>query len=147
VHQIIIVNISTRLMLHKERTGATWTPSLGIGTVVPVSPNSLPQPDLYVQEGPATWEHTTTDAVVIFEVLSRSNRKADREWRHRVYSSVPNCQHYVTVSIKAPDVVAYDRSTTWKPRPVKGLTASLALPALDVSIPLADIYRYTPLAI
>ena len=145
VHQIIVLNISNVLMNGKARTGALWVPSLGIGTLVPISPRSLPQPDLFVQEGPATWEHTTGDALVIFEVLSRSNTKADRDWRRRVYASVPNCQHYVTVSMKSPEVTAFDRATDWKPRPLKGLTASLDLAALGLGIPLADIYRYTPL--
>ena len=145
VHQIIVLNISNVLMNGKARTGALWVPSLGIGTLVPISPRSLPQPDLFVQEGPATWEHTTGDALVIFEVLSRSNTKADRDWRRRVYASVPNCQHYVTVSMKSPEVTAFDRATDWKPRPLKGLAASLDLAALGLAIPLADIYRYTPL--
>lgn len=145
VHQIIIVNISTRLMVHKEKTGALWVPSLGIGTRVPVSPRSLPQPDLFVQEGPATWEHTTGDALVIFEILSRSNTKADRDWRRRVYASVPNCQHYITVSMKSAEVTSFDSATAWKTRTIKGLTANLDLAALGLSIPLADIYRYTPL--
>ena len=145
VHQIIVLNISNVLMNGKARTGALWVPSLGIGTLVPISPRSLPQPDLFVQEGPATWEHTTGDALVIFEVLSRSNTKADRDWRRRVYASVPNCQHYVTVSMKSPEVTAFDRATDWKTRPLKGLAASLDLTALGLAIPLADIYRYTPL--
>jgi Uma2 family endonuclease len=145
VHQIIVANLTTRLMLHKERLNASWIPSPGIGTIVPASPRSLPRPDLFVQEGPATWEHTTADALVIFEVLSRSNRKADRAWRRRVYASVPNCQHYVTVSLKAAGVTCHDRSRSWKARTLKGLAASLDLTALDVSIPLAEIYRYTPL--
>jgi Uma2 family endonuclease len=145
VHQIIVLNISTRLMLHKERTRADWVPSLGIGTIVPASPNSLPQPDLFVQAGPATWDHKTSDALVIFEILSRSNTKADRDWRRRVYSSVPNCQHYVTVSMKTPEVITFDRASAWKARPIKGLTSALDLAALGLSIPLADIYRYTPL--
>ena len=57
-----------------------------------------------MQEGPVRDEPATEDAPVIFEVLARANTKADQEWRRRVYSSVRNCQHYVTVSLKAADV-------------------------------------------
>lgn len=87
----------------------------------------------------------TRDALVIFEVLSRSNTKADQAWRRRVYASVPNCQHYVTVSLKAPELTVYDRATGWQERVASGTEARLPLPALDLELSLADVYRYTPL--
>ena len=147
MHQMMAMNIGTLLIAEKERQGASWLPMLGVGTRVPVSPNSLPQPDVYVQEaGEADDSPVTDDAIVIFEVLSKSNRKADREWRQRVYSSVPNCQHFVTVSMKSVRATAHDRASDWAERPIVGLAASLDLPALRVSLRLADIYRWTPLA-
>jgi hypothetical protein len=92
--------------------------------------------------------------LVLFEVLSPSNDKADQAWRRKIYASVPNCQHYVTVSLKAVEVTAYDRASRWKGRSLESLANVLSLPALGVSIPLADIpladipladiYRWTP---
>ena len=146
-HQLITSNVVNRLMIEKDRLGATWLPMLGVGTVVPASPNSLPRPDVYVQEsGEVDDSHTTDDAIVIFEVLSRSNRRSDRDWRHKVYSSVPNCQHYVTIATQSVRVTVHDRSSNWEERVIVGLSANLALPALGVSLRLADIYRWTPLA-
>src|SRR5262245_50003058 len=144
-HQLVVLNIGSFLVAHKRRTGARWFPMLGVGTRVPVSPRSLPQPDVFVKEAAATDSPVTEDALVLFEVLSRSNTKADQAWRRRVYASVPNCQHYVTVSLKGVEVVAYDRASNWHERTVAGLDERLTLPALDVAIPLADIYRWTPL--
>lgn len=144
-HQIVVANIVTNLMLHKQRTGVSWLPMLGVGTRVPISPRSLPQPDVFVKEGAATGSPVTDDALVLFEVLSRSNTKADQAWRRKVYASVPNCRHYVTVSLKAVEVDAYDRDNGWKKRTVASLADALALPALGLSIPVADIYRWTPL--
>jgi Uma2 family endonuclease len=146
VHQIVVANITTLLMNEKARLSAEWLPMLGIGTQVPVSPHSLPQPDVFVKAGPVTGKPLTDDALVIFEVLSRSNTKADREWRRRVYSSVSNCQHYVTVSLKSADVSAFDRETNWSERRMKGPEAMLELTALQVTLPLAMIYRWTPIA-
>ena len=83
--------------------------------------------------------------LVLFEVLSKSNTKADQAWRRRVYASVPNCQHYVTVSLKGVEVVAYDRAGNWRPRTAASLAEALELPALGLAIPVADIYRWTPL--
>ena len=145
-HQVIVLNIGTFLMTHKQRTGASWLPLLGVGTRVPISPRSLPQPDVFVKEEPTTGSPVTDDALVLFEVLSRSNTKADQAWRRKVYASVPNCRHYVTVSLKTVEVDAYDRDNGSKKRTLASLTDALALPALGLSIPLADIYRWTPLS-
>jgi Uma2 family endonuclease len=144
-HQMVASNIVAYLIAHKERSGASWLPMLGVGTRVPISPRSLPQPDVFVKEGPTTGSAVTDDALVLFEVLSRSNTKADQAWRRKVYASVPNCQHYVTVSLKSVEVDAYDRDNAWKKRTVASLGDDLALPALGLSIPLAYIYRWTPL--
>jgi Uma2 family endonuclease len=145
-HQMVVANIVAYLIAHKRQTGASWYPMPGIGTRVPVSPRSLPQPDVFVKERPTAGSPTTDDALAIFEVLSKSNTKADQAWRRKVYASVPNCRHYVTVSLKLVEVVAYDRDTAWKRRTVTDPAGSLALPAIGISMPLADIYRWTPLA-
>ncbi len=98
-----------------------------------------------VLERPPTASPVSDEALVLFEVLSRSNTKADQTWRRKVYASVPNCQHYVTVSLKAVEVTAHDRASRWKGRSFRRLAESVTLPALGVSIPLSDIYRWTPL--
>jgi Uma2 family endonuclease len=144
-HQMVVANIVAYLIAHKQRTDASWFPMPGVGTRVPVSPRSLPQPDVFVKEGAATGSPVTDDALVLFEVLSRSNTKADQAWRRKVYASVPNCRHYVTVSLTRVEVDAYDRDDRWKKRTVTSIGDALALPALGLSIPVADIYRWTPL--
>lgn len=135
-HQIIASNIVTHLKIEKRRMGTPWLPLIGIGTRVPISANSLPQPDVFVLEGTPTGRAgaraETDDAMVIFEVLSPSNTKADQAWRRRVYASVPNCQYYVTVSMKAAAMTTFDRSTGWAAREAAGLQAVLDLPALGV---------------
>ena len=145
LHQLIAANIVSRLLIHKEAVGALWIPLLGIGTRVPAAPTSLPQPDVYVQASPAADSPVTDDAMVIFEVLSKSNTKADQAWRKRVYASVPNCQHYVTVNLKAADVSVFSRADGWVGTRLAGLDNKLKLPAIGVTLPLAEIYRWTPL--
>jgi hypothetical protein len=102
-------------------------------------------PDLFVKERSMTGTSITDDGLVIFEVVSPSNTKSDQAWRRRVYGSVPNCQHYVTVATKSASAVRYDRATGWQPVAVNGLAAKLVLPAIDVAITLQDIYRWTPI--
>jgi Uma2 family endonuclease len=142
-HQTIVANVLTALMLHKRRSGASWLPMPGIGTRVPVSPRSLPQPDVFVKGTPNTGLPTTDDALVLFEVLSRSNTKVDQAWRRKVYASVPNCQHYVTVSLKAVELAVYDRATSWNKRTFASLHDTLDLPAIGFTMPVAEVYLET----
>ena len=144
-HQIVVTNISGFLWRFKAERNPPWLALIGTGTRVPASAHSLPQPDVLVKERPPTGSPVSDDALVLFEVLSKSNSKADQAWRRRVYASVPNCQHYVTVSLRTVEIVAYDRSTDWQARALTQLDQALELPALDVAIPVADIYRWTPL--
>jgi Uma2 family endonuclease len=145
-HQMIVANITHVLMLQQERTHAPWFVMPGTGTRVPLSKRSLPRPDVFVKEEPPSGSAVTNEAIVIFEILSRSNARKDQAWRRRVYASVPNCQHYVTVSLKSVLVTAFDRATNWHERRIVGLRASLELPAIGASLRLSQVYRATALA-
>jgi Uma2 family endonuclease len=146
-HQRIVLNVCTALDLEAGRINARWDVIPGIGTRVPVSPRSLPQPDVQVLEHGlgATPSSTTSDSIVLFEILSKSNTRTDQAWRKRVYASIPNLQHYVVVSQKAALVTRFDRADGWTSNEAKGLRATVALPALGagVSLQLADIYKKT----
>jgi Uma2 family endonuclease len=144
-HQIIAANIAFALGDWKEKHDVPWVPLLGIGTRVPVSPRSLPQPDMQVMAlQPTVESRETADGLVLFEIISKSNTRTDQAWRLKAYSSIPNCQHYVTVSQTKPAITRYDRATSWTAVAVTGLRSSLELPALGMTIPLKLIYRWTP---
>ena len=83
---------------------------------------------------------------MVFEVLSKSNTKSDQAWRKRVYASIANCQHYVTVATKSAEIVRYDRSSDWSGHVTRGLGSRFSLPALEIEIPTSEIYRWTPIA-
>ena len=144
--QIIAGNITTLLNNERKRTKATWRPLIGTGTRVPVSPRSLPQPDVMVKARAATGSAVSDEAVVLFEILSKSNTKKDQAWRKKVYTSIPNCEHYVTVEQKRTRVLCYDRATNWHAMELRSLDDALELPALAAKLPLAEIYDGTPVA-
>ncbi len=123
-------------------------PIPGIGTIVPASENSLPVPDILVMaEAPDDlYQHTTPESLVLIEVLSQSNTKARREWRRKVYASVPNCQHYLTIATRKTEIRRYDRANDWAEEVIGNDTERLALPALGTSLEIADIYRHTRLS-
>lgn len=146
-HQIIASNIASLLRSEKRRRRARWLPLLGVGTLVPISPRSLPEPDVMVLQNTSDadpYGNTTEDALVLFEILSRSNSKRDQAWRRHVYASVPNCQHYVTVHQRRLEVLRYDRANGWEPVKLTKADATLELPALGAHLPLAEIYADTP---
>lgn len=145
IHQIVVANITYELMQHGRRSGAGWLAMPGTGTRGSNGGRNLPQPDVIVKEQPPTGAPFSDEALVIVEVLSHANIREDRAWRKHVYASVPNCQHYVTVSLKRPEVIVSSRATGWGEHKVGGSSATVDLPALGLSLPLADIYRSTPL--
>ncbi len=67
----------------------------------------------------------------------------DRVEKWRVYQKLPSLQHYVLVERDKAVIEVFDRAgEAWfKERMIEGLGASLDLSAIDVSIPLAEIYR------
>jgi Uma2 family endonuclease len=145
-HQIIANNIGYALAAWKTNHDVPWVPMLGMGTRVPVSPRSLPQPDIQVLSTVPTGEASreTKDGLVLFEVISKSNTRTDQAWRLKAYTSIPNCQHYVALAQDKPVVTRYDRTSSWRPTAIAGINATLELPALGVAIPLSLIYRWTP---
>lgn len=142
-HQTIALNIGGMLRSECRRLNATWTPLLGIGTRLPSSPGSLPEPDVMVKEHSNSGERVSDDGLVLFEVHSESNRPKDKRWKLEHYPSVPNCQHFVTVEQDRPLVIRYDRASGWQPVSYEDLNDVLELPALGVSVPLREIYWRT----
>lgn len=147
-HQTIVTTLGGLLLAEKERLNAAWVPLAGIGVRVGLTPPSLPQPDVMILEHGlgAAPSPVASDALVVFEIISPSNRRTSEAWRRQAFATVPNLQHYVTVAQRRVEVVRYDRARDWKPTAVRSLKRALDLPALaTVTLPLAALYRWTPL--
>ena len=99
-------------------------------------------PDIIVACRPlAPGATSLSDPIVIVEVLSDSTRKRDRDDKRRVYQQLPSLQHYAIVARSSPSIEILDRSESgWTSRTCVGLSATLALPALALEIPLSQIY-------
>ena len=104
----------------------------------------LPAPDVIVKGQPATASRISEEALVLFEVLSRSNTRKDQNWRLATYRHVEGAEHYVVVHQNQVAVVRYDRAAGWQPFLYRDLGQALELPSLGVQIPLRDIYDGTP---
>ncbi len=139
LHQRIIRNVVTRLTNVEWERGAAWSVVPGISTVT--SPISAPIPDILVRPNDLLRDWKCDDVIVAFEVLSPSTKDIDMRWKRAAYASLPSLRHYVVVAQDAPEIVYFDHASGFAERRLQGLDATLDLSVIDVSLPLADIYR------
>lgn len=90
---------------------------------------------------------STSEPVVLVEVLSPGTEARDRFEKWHVYQRLPALKHYVLVARDRPHVEVFDRvGGEWSAMQVRdGRDAVLRLEAVGASITLADIYRRVPL--
>lgn len=86
-----------------------------------------------------------TNPSAVFEVLSSSTEAYDRGAKFEAYRQIPALRLYVLVSQDHPLVEVYERpeggGTQWLYTAYARLDALAKLPALDIELPLKDVYR------
>lgn len=103
-------------------------------------------PDLSVVCGPRQYRDGSrtviTNPILIAEVLSPTTERKDHGEKFRDYLTVESLMVYLLVSQDVPRVEQFSRAEDgcWDYRLVTGLESVLAVPALSVSLNLADIY-------
>ena len=90
-----------------------------------------------------TGQPFSPDPIAVIEVLSRSNTKADRQWRLDAYAATTSIEPYLMVEQRRVQVVLYDRSRGWTATDRRDIAGAIELPALGATIPLATIYQWT----
>lgn len=102
-------------------------------------------PDVMVQCGPPDRDATAIDdPVVLFEVVSPGSEARDRFEKASLYRRLPALRHYVMVERDIPsvDIITRQGERAWlEEETVEGLEGVLRLPAIDIELPLAEIYR------
>lgn len=102
-------------------------------------------PDVMVHCGPFDRDATSlSDPVVLFEVVSPGSQLRDRVEKGSLYVRLASLQHFVLVDRDSPSIQLASRTAprSWtEPEDVVGLDKVLALPAIGVELPLAEIYR------
>ncbi len=88
-----------------------------------------------------------TDAVLIAEILSPTTEGYDRGAKWRLYQNLPSLRHYLLISQDGCAVDLYTREGDgWRPLRFGALDQSLPLTALDLELPLADLYEDSSVA-
>jgi Uma2 family endonuclease len=148
LHQGIVKNVLFALTLRERELSAAWEVLPGLG--VRVSETNRPEPDVIIL--PRTSASTDlasrdrSDPVVAFEVLSPSTKDRDLRWKRAAYTSLASLTHYVVIAQDAVEVVVFARGNGFAEKRLRSLNDSVDVPALGISLPLAEIYRGTELA-
>ena len=79
---------------------------------------------------------------VVVEVLSRSTRRIDEGEKKDAYLTIPSLAAYLLVEQEMPAVTVFRRTKDGFAREVhEGLNAVIALPEIEIDLPLADVYE------
>ena len=80
---------------------------------------------------------------VIFEVLSPSTRKYDRETKFKLYQDIPTLKEYVLVEPESINIQAFHINSEgfWELKEFTNINETLHLPTIQVSLELKEIYE------
>jgi len=143
LHQRIIKNLTFVLATIERESEVSWEVLPGLG--VRVSETNRPEPDVLIlpKHGQSAdpQGRDRNDIVVAFEILSPSTADRDLRWKRTAYTSLPSLTHYGVIAQDAVDIVVFAREAGFAEQRLRSLDQSLELPALGISLPLAEIYR------
>jgi len=109
------------------------------------TPLSRRFPDVLVEPASRDGKGRTSESpIFIAEVMSPSTVTVDRKKKPAEYATLASLQTYAVFSQDEPTVWVWQRSESGlpeKPTRLEGREARLDIPALETSLPLADIYR------
>ncbi len=103
-------------------------------------------PDVTIDCGPPNARNVASPRpTVVFEVLSAETQKVDRTVKLAEYNAVPSIAHYVLVEQSEPLAHVYSRGPggdfMLKPEEIEGLDGTIALPAVGISLTMAEVYE------
>ena len=141
-HGIISVNVTSELRAALRGRGCAVMPS----DVKVRAAGQMYSPDASVTCGPREFyggnRTVITNPLLVAEVLSPSTESKDRGEKFHNYLAVDSLAVYLLVSQDAPRVEQFSRAEDgqWSYTLTAGLESALNIPALSISLRLADIY-------
>lgn len=107
-------------------------------------------PDVFITCRPlADSAQTVGGALLVAEVLSKSTAEDDYTWKWDLYREMPELRHYLILDSKAARITHYHRADdgpSWQIDLITAKAPLLTIAALDLSLPLAEIYAGTEFA-
>jgi len=101
--------------------------------------------DMTIDCGPRLSDNLIApDPRVVFEILSQDSQHPDRTIKLADYNATRSTAHYVLIEQKAPLVDVYSRGPhgdfSLRPQEIRGLEGIVELPAIGISLTMAEIY-------
>jgi Uma2 family endonuclease len=148
VHNVLTVNIIGELYIALK--GKPCRP-YGSDMRVNIPENTLfTYPDISVFCGDLkqTEDDSVVGPTVIIEVLSPSTKNYDRGGKFKLYRDIPTLKEFILVDTESVSIEVFRLNTTnhWELEEYKSLADALRIPAINISIPLLQIYSNTNLA-
>ena len=140
VHDDIVVNILVQL--GNQLRGSGCRPFTGDGSVQTL-PGQIRRPDIGVDCGRRDPNGYTAEAArVIVEVLSPTTRDFDTFGKLAEYKTIPTLERILFVDPNLAEVAVWSKDSdgAWTKAMCEGLGATIALPEIGVTLPLAEIY-------
>jgi Uma2 family endonuclease len=148
-HGSILGELAKLIGVHLDQHRPSWYLFIDPGIVPAMLPSiNMRMPDLAVGQSPFGMdERALADAVLIAEILSPSNH-ADTWSNVWTYTSIPSVQEILVVhgSIVCAELLRRQPGGSWPAEPEEIAGGNLALDSIGFSLPIAAIYRKTPLA-
>ena len=148
-HNIIAVN--TMVFLHQKLKGKNCRP-FNSDMRVHIEKNTLfTYPDISVVCGkPETLDDDNfnlLNPIILIEVLSKSTKNYDRGDKFKLYRDIPTLKEYILINSEAVGVEVFrvNKQNHWELEEYKTDEDALQIPALQLSIPLREIYEGTKL--
>jgi Uma2 family endonuclease len=101
-------------------------------------------PDVTVDCGArASGSFESIEPTVFFEVFSPSTRRFDLLRKADEYRRLPTLRHFVLIEPDQAKAMLWSRDAEgdWSPEEIAGLDRELALTAIGVSLPMAEVYE------
>lgn len=141
-----LVTANTLASLHSQLRQSPCQVYLG-DMRVRISPTKYVYPDITIVCEPPQFEDRELDILlnplIVIEVLSPSTEKFDRGAKAQAYRALPSLQAYLLIAQDSPQIELYMRQVdgNWLLSEASDLAAAIALPTIQCSLALADVYE------
>jgi Uma2 family endonuclease len=140
-HGLLVLNVA--MLLRRQLDPATVFADFGLDA----GPKTVRYPDVMVDR--AGGDYTTSDPVLLVEVLSPSSEALDLGDKTAEYLRLPNLAAYIVFAQHEPKAWVWLRAPSgFSPGPdiIVGPEAAIRIPALGVMLPFPEVYAGVPLS-
>lgn len=145
-HEIIAMNLAAPIHAHLRDRPCRIYQGRRLLQLRVLADDLVYRPDVWVACGEmrnGKGDYVDEPCLVV-EVLSPSTARFDRREKVNTYREVPSIKEYVLLAQQPAWVRVYRRAEQWQPQTIEALEDVLDLQSVELSIPVANIYKGVP---